>query len=69
MKKGNKVARNGWNGKNMWIKIFTPPENAKHVSGGCMTLPYIYMFTVQKDLIPWLASQADMLAEDWEIIE
>ncbi len=32
-----------------------------------MTLPYIYMSTVGGDLVPWLVSQADMLAEDWEL--
>ena len=30
-----------------------------------MTLPYLYMRTVQGDLVPWLASQTDLLAEDW----
>jgi hypothetical protein len=30
-----------------------------------MSLPYIYMRTAQGDLVPWLASQTDMLAEDW----
>lgn len=65
MKKGHKVRRKGWNGKNMWIRITNPPENARYVPG-CMTLPYISMFTAQGDLVPWLASQADMLGEDWE---
>lgn len=62
LKKGKKVCREGWNGKNMWIEIQRPDENSK------MTLPYIYMYTAQGDLVPWLASQADMLAEDWEIV-
>jgi len=30
-----------------------------------MTLPYIYMFTADQQLVPWLASQTDVLAEDW----
>jgi hypothetical protein len=34
-----------------------------------MTLPYIYMKTAQDDLVPWLASQTDVLAEDWGIAE
>jgi hypothetical protein len=33
-----------------------------------MTLPYIYMKTVQGDFVPWLASQTDMLATDWYVI-
>lgn len=62
MKQGKKVQRQGWNGKNMWLKIQFPDEHSK------MTEPYIYMCTVQGGLIPWLASQADMLADDWQII-
>ena len=62
LKLGNSVARSGWNGKGMWLKLQTPDVNSK------MTLPYIYMYTAQGDLVPWLASQTDDLAEDWEIV-
>jgi hypothetical protein len=58
-----KVKRTGWNGKGMYISLQTPDANSK------MTLPYIYMKTVQGDLVPWLASQTDILAEDWEIAQ
>ena len=61
LKNGNKVERSGWNGKNMWISLQKPDANSK------MTLPYIFMFTATKDLVPWLASQTDILAEDWSI--
>lgn len=63
LKKGLKVARSGWNGKDMRLELQVPDENSK------MSLPYIYMFTVQGDLVPWLASQTDMLAEDWMIVK
>jgi hypothetical protein len=63
MKLGKKVCRKGWNGKGMWLAIQTPDEHSK------MTCPYIYMKTAQDDFIPWLASQADMLADDWELKE
>ncbi len=53
------VARHGWNGADQWIKLQVPDENSK------MTLPYLYISTVQGDLVPWLASQTDMLATDW----
>ena len=33
-----------------------------------MTLPYIFISTVRGELVPWLASQTDMLAEDWEVV-
>ena len=60
---GMKVRRSGWNGKGMWLALQKPDANSK------MTLPYIYMSTVTGDLVPWLASQTDMLADDWEIAE
>lgn len=63
IKEGKKVAREGWNGKGMWLNLQTPDEHSK------MSLPYIYMFTADKHQVPWLASQTDMLAEDWTIVE
>lgn len=60
---GKKVTRKGWNGKDMYLELQRPDENSK------MTLPYIYMKTVQGDLVPWLASQTDLLAGDWQIVE
>ncbi len=61
LKIGRRVARSGWNGKRMWLKLQTPDAHSK------MSLPYIYMSTAQGDLVPWLASQTDLLASDWEI--
>lgn len=60
LKAGAKVRRAGWNGKGMWLALQIPDSGSK------MTLPYIYMSTVTQDLVPWLASQTDVLAEDWE---
>ena len=62
LKEGKKVCREGWNGKNMWLNLQVPDEHSK------MSLPYIYMFTADKNQVPWLASQTDMLAEDWQIV-
>lgn len=62
LKNGSRVARRGWNGKGMHLELQTPDAHSK------MTLPYIYMKTVQDDLVPWLASQTDLLANDWEIL-
>ena len=62
IKAGHRVARSGWNGKNMWLELQVPDEGSK------MTLPYIYMSTAQGDLVPWLASQTDILATDWELV-
>ena len=61
LKGGNKVTREGWNGPGQYLELQVRDENSK------MTLPYIYICTVQGDLVPWLASQTDMLATDWRI--
>ena len=53
------VTRKGWNGKGMYLALQVPDEHSK------MTLPYIYMKTAQGDLVPWLASQSDILTDDW----
>ena len=58
--KGGKFFRVGWNGKGQYISLQNPDENSKN------TLPYLYIITVKGDRVPWLASQTDMLAEDWD---
>ena len=63
LKNGYKVSREGWNGKGMWLALQVPDEHSK------MSLPYIYMKTADDKLVPWLASQTDVLAEDWKIID
>jgi hypothetical protein len=85
MKQGFKVARQGWNGKGMWLALSKAPfkdlhwENfwCKHAQdfalangGSAEVLPTIIMKTADnKILMGWLASQTDMLAEDWIIVE
>lgn len=58
---GRAVRRQGWNGKNMFLRLQKPDEHS------LMTLPYVYMRTAQGDLVPWLCSQTDLLARDWEL--
>ena len=68
LKHGEKVARKGWNGKGIFLNLQVPDKHSK------MTQPYIYINTMglqnenAKGLVPWLASQTDMLSDDWEII-
>jgi hypothetical protein len=62
VKLGCTATREGWNGKGQFITMQRPDENSK------MTLPYIYITTVQGDRVPWLASQTDILAEDWKVL-
>lgn len=59
LRAGREVARTGWNGPNQKLTLQVPDEHSK------MTLPYIYITTVQGDRVPWLASQTDLLANDW----
>ncbi len=62
LKKGFRVCRIGWNGKGMWLALQVPDSGSK------MSLPYIYMKTVDNKLVPWLASQTDILANDWMVV-
>jgi len=59
LKDGYRVTRKGWNGKGQFLELQRPEEHSK------MTLPYIFITTVQGDRVPWLASQTDLLATDW----
>ena len=61
LKDCKKVARKVWSGKNMYLELQTPDKLSK------MTLPYIYMKTVDGNLVPWSASQTDILSDDWFI--
>ena len=68
LKEGKRVIRQGWNGKGMWLELQVPDENSK------MTLPYIYIEYPEGHAaypngsrVPWLASQTDLLAEDWKL--
>ncbi|MNB71328.1 hypothetical protein D3C75_178900 [compost metagenome] len=71
LKAGDRVARAGWNGKGMWL-VLIRPGNAQHTSlaGAFPMQPCIGMKTATNDMQPgWLASQTDILAEDWEVVE
>lgn len=79
LKGGLKVARSGWNGKGMFV--YYVPANAYPVTTAVaknnfgedvlMTLSeaYIAMKTVDSTVVPWLASQSDILSNDWEVVE
>ena len=75
LKKGNKVKRNGWNGKDQYIELAERVSyinskgeliNEGHLNIGNKVIAFIGTSGVQ---LGWLASQADMLAEDWEIVK
>ena len=90
LKHGSRVARAGWNGKGMWLRLIEPyaphPDTLAGRCDGVRTnpyfkasdnnaeaqgtmLPWIGMKTADNGFVPWLASQTDMLAEDWEIVQ
>ena len=77
-KKGAKITRRGWNGKGMFL--YYVPEGrypartdaAKPIAtedGKVDYGAYIAMKTAQGNVVPWLASQTDILADDWEVVE
>lgn len=61
LKASQKVCREGWNGRGMFLSIVLP-ENE-------LFLPYIQIRTVQGQFAPWSASQTDLLAEDWQLLD
>jgi hypothetical protein len=72
LKRGQRVRRKGWNGKGIFIELQVPDEYSK------MTHPYIYIDSTglqtdnpdaPKNRVPWLASQTDLVAEDWVVVE
>lgn len=78
LKTGEKVARSGWNGKGMFLflvagatfKVSRPPLLGIFPEGTEVNyLPHIDMKTADDKVVPWLASQTDVLAEDWAIVE
>lgn len=100
LKSGKLVCREGWNGRGMWLQLFSqsnfitvdcePSEvpnpdrhgYSSHVDEGKIDHigiiaddngfypvgDFILMKTAQNNVVPWLASQTDMLAEDWMIL-
>jgi hypothetical protein len=74
LKQGERVARSGWNGKGMWLGLvcgydYNPDKGrATTYALGCQKLPWIGMKTADNGFVPWLASQTDMLADDWMIV-
>jgi hypothetical protein len=63
LKQGHMLQRAGWNGKGMYIRLQVPDENSK------MRRPYLFMSPVDGDLVPWVASQSDVLADDWQLAD
>ena len=73
LKAGQRVARAGWNGKGMWLWIPEPLDEFCTKVFACgdaafEAAPWIGMKTADNKFVPWLASQTDVLAEDWDVL-
>ena len=75
VKAGYKIQREGWNGKEQYVELASSVSyvnaqgkiiNVEHAAIGNKALAFVGTSGVQ---LGWLASQADMLAEDWKCIE
>lgn len=77
-KRGKRIQRAGWNGKGMFVyhvpdgRYLARTDAAKSIAdadGKVSYGAYLAIKTVSDEVIPWLASQADMLADDWRIVD
>ena len=71
LKNNVKMQRSGWNGKGMYLIYFSPVANGQeqlNIEGDqkLPLLPFIVMKTADNMFVPWLASQTDILADDWQ---
>ena len=74
LKQGKKVAREGWNGKGMYLIYFSPVAHNLEtllaydsvIGTEKPLLPLILVKIAHNMYAPWLASQTDILAEDWQ---
>ena len=77
-KSGAKITRTGWNGPGQWValspgftltadRVFSPAIKEHIGSGHGVFASYLMIHNAQGVFVPWLASQGDLLADDWEI--
>lgn len=81
LKNGKKIFRTGWNGKSMYVVLqrgypegIPINENTAESIGApvgtvCVFRPYLTMKTVNDEFVPWVASQTDLLEDDWQVME
>lgn len=78
-KKGHRIQRKGWNGKGMWLsyqkggRVVVDERVSKElyvpVGSHVQFLPFLLMKTADNCYVPWLASQTDLLSDDWNILD
>jgi hypothetical protein len=82
LKNGGRVTRDGWNGRGMWValspgfvigpdRVFAEPIRDELLARGSdgVFRSYLMMCTADGEFVPWVASQTDLLAEDWRTQE
>jgi hypothetical protein len=69
LKDGNKLSRAGWYGKNMWIELTELNCEGVSMYNEYPIVDHILMKTAQDYYTPWMASQSDLLDEDWFLVE
>jgi hypothetical protein len=80
VKTGSRIAREGWNGKGMWVTLMpgypdgvpanlvTARAHGIEVGAKVVVRPYLVMRAVDGTLVNWTISQTDALAEDWTVV-
>jgi len=68
LKHGMHVERVGWNGKGMFLYRVERREGGAMIGKFAVFSPFIMMVTAQGEHVPWLCSQTDLLAEDWQVV-
>ena len=70
LKRGHRVARAGWNGKGMWLALVKKDvaDKVAFEFAGLDAAPWIGMKSADEKFVPWLASQTDVLANDWQVL-
>lgn len=65
---GQRIRRAGWNGKGMWLTLVTDWNGNLGLPSEdwAGSLPFVMMYTADRRTVPWLCSQTDLLATDWE---
>lgn len=63
IKAGSRITREGWNATGQWAALQVPDEHSK------MQRPYMYLKTANDELVPWVPTQSDLMADDWRLFD
>lgn len=74
LREGSRVGRAGWNGKGMWLALVFNHNASGEVETKdevyeAVLADYVVMRTADDRIVPWLCSQTDLLAMDWEVVK